>query len=164
MAREFPWFGKFQNHRNSQAMENSKTTGISRTSGNSQTTGNSRDTGNTREIPETREFPRSENFPPISRETGNSREFPARGFPLNIAVTKLVRQLQPLLQRPHSTANTGLHSELWCSFTQPSSACTFVFVGQVQLRSLWFSRQNISNDIQRSTAVHYLYGQFSQPF
>ena len=78
-------------------------------------------------------------------------------------VTKFVRQLQPLLQRPHSTVDTGLHSELWCSFTQPSSACTFVFVGQVQLLSLWFSRQNIGNDIQRSTAVHYLYGQFSQP-
>ena len=78
-------------------------------------------------------------------------------------VTKLVQQLQPLLQRPHSTVHTGLHSELWCSFTQPSSACTFVFVGQVQLLLLWFSRQNISNDIQRSTAVHYLYGQFSQP-
>ena len=78
-------------------------------------------------------------------------------------VTKLVRQLQPLLQRPHSTVDTGLHSELWCSFTQPSSACTFVFVGQVQLLSLWFSRQNISNDIQRSTAVHNFYGQCSQP-
>ena len=68
-------------------------------------------------------------------------------------VTKLVRQLQPLLQCPDSTVHTGLHSELWCSFTQPSSACTFVFVGQVQLLSLWFSRQNISNNIQRSTAV-----------
>ena len=77
-------------------------------------------------------------------------------------VTKLVRQLQPLLQRPHSTVDTGLHSELWCSFTQPSSACTLVFVGQIQLRSLWFSRQNISNDIQMSTAVHYLNRQFSQ--
>ena len=54
-------------------------------------------------------------------------------------VTKFVRQLQPLLQPPHSTVNTGLHSELWCSFTQPSSACTFVFVRQVQLLSLWFS-------------------------
>ena len=62
-------------------------------------------------------------------------------------VTKLVRQLQPLLQRPHSTVNTGLHSELWCSFTQPSSACTFVFIGQVQLLSLWFLRQNVGNDI-----------------
>ena len=78
-------------------------------------------------------------------------------------VTKLVRQLQPLLQCPHSTVDTGLHSELWCSFTQPSSACAFVFIGQVQLLSLWFSRQNIGNDIQQSTAVHYLYGQFSQP-
>ena len=54
-------------------------------------------------------------------------------------VTKLVRQLQPLLQGPHSTVDTGLHSELWCGFTQPSSAGTFVFVGQVQLFSLWFS-------------------------
>ena len=78
-------------------------------------------------------------------------------------VTKLVQQLQPLLQRPHSTVDTGLHSELWCSFTQPSSACTFVFVRQVQLLLLWFSRQNISNNIQRSTVVHYFYGQFSQP-
>ena len=78
-------------------------------------------------------------------------------------VTKFMRQLKPLLQRPHSTVNTGLHSELWCSFTQPSSTCTFVFIGQVQLLSLWFSQQNISNDIQWSTAVHYLYGQFSQP-
>ena len=79
-------------------------------------------------------------------------------------VTKLVRQLQPLLQRPHSTVDTGLHSELWCSFTQPSSACTFVFIGQVQLLLLWFLQQNIANDIQRPTVVHYLYGQFSQPF
>ena len=51
-------------------------------------------------------------------------------------VTKLVRQLQPLLQCPYSTVDTGLHSELWCSFTQPSSAGTFIFVGQVQLFSL----------------------------
>ena len=41
------------------------------------------------EIPKTREFPRSKNFPPISRETGNPQEFPALGFPLNIAATKL---------------------------------------------------------------------------
>ena len=79
-------------------------------------------------------------------------------------VTKSVQQLQPLLQRPHSNVYTGLHSELWCSFMQPSSACTFVFIGQVQLLPLWFSRQNIGNDIQWSTAVHYLYGQFSQLF
>ena len=79
-------------------------------------------------------------------------------------VTKFMQQFQPLLQCPHSTVNTGLHSELWHSFTQPSSACTFVFVWQVQLLSLWFSWQNIDYDIQQSTAVHYLYGQFSQPF
>ena len=78
-------------------------------------------------------------------------------------VTKLMQQLQPLLQRPHSTVDTGLHSELWRSSTQPSSARTFVFVGQVQLLSLWFLQQSISNDIQQSTAVHYLTGQFSQP-
>ena len=79
-------------------------------------------------------------------------------------VTKFVRQLQPLLQHPHSTVNTGLHSELWCSFTQPSSTCTFIFVGQVHILSLWFLQQNIGYDIQQSTAVHYLYGQLSQLF
>ena len=78
-------------------------------------------------------------------------------------VTKFVRQFQPLLQCPHSTVDTGLHSELWCSFTQPSSACTFIFIGQAQLLLLWSLPQNIGNDIQRSTAVHYFYGQFSQP-
>ena len=78
-------------------------------------------------------------------------------------VTKLVQQLQPLLQRPHSTIHTGLHSKLWCSFMQPSSASTFVFVRQVQLLSLWFLQQNIGYDIQWSTAVYYLDGQFSQP-
>ena len=62
-------------------------------------------------------------------------------------VTKFVRQLQSLLQRPHSTVDTGLHSELWCSFMQPSSTCTFVFVRQVQLVSLWFLRQNVGNNI-----------------
>ena len=78
-------------------------------------------------------------------------------------VTKFVQQLQALMQCPYSTVDTGLHSELWCSFTQPSSTCTFVFIGQAQLLSLWFLRQSIGNNIQRSTAVHYLYGQFSQP-
>ena len=32
-------------------------------------------------------------------------------------VTKFMQQLQPLLQFPHSTIHTGLHSKLWCSFT-----------------------------------------------
>ena len=47
---------------------------------------------------------------------------------------------------------------------QPSSASTLIFVQKVQLLSLWFLQQNIGYDIQWSTVVHYLYGQFRQPF
>ena len=54
-------------------------------------------------------------------------------------ITQLVRQFQPLLQCPHCTIHTLVHSELRRCFTQPSSAGTLIFVRKVQLSPLRFT-------------------------
>ena len=51
-------------------------------------------------------------------------------------ITQLVRQFQSLLQCPHCTIHTLVHSELRRCFTQPSSAGTLIFVRKVQLSPL----------------------------